>query len=184
MKASEQRLLIILIAMVAVFATGFMTMRMLDWQRALDKKARSVQLRRAETEALLAEAGLWSARLAWLRESQPPMTNINRASSELSKALDDSAKTHNVTIENGQFVEPVETAHFHQVGKTLLVKTEIKPLFQWLHEMLSPETFHMVSHLTIVPLPEDPKKVTATIHVSRLYSLAKPAGDGTEGSTP
>ncbi|MBL9132360.1 MAG: hypothetical protein JNG86_14240 [Verrucomicrobiaceae bacterium] len=186
MKASEQRLLMVLIAMVAIFATGFMSMRMLAWQRTLDKKALSVQQRKADTETLLAEAGLWSERLAWLRTAQPQMVNINKASSELDKALLDSAKKHSVTIENGQFQEPVETAHFHQVGKTLLVKTEIKPLFQWLHEMLSPESFHMVSHLTITPLPEDPKKVTATIHISRLYSTAQasPPANTVETKTP
>ncbi|MFM2169199.1 MAG: hypothetical protein RIS79_3570, partial [Verrucomicrobiota bacterium] len=44
MKASEQRLVLVLIILVAVFATGFTTMRMLAWQRALEKKARSVAM--------------------------------------------------------------------------------------------------------------------------------------------
>lgn len=173
MKASEQRLLMVLIVLVVVFCTGFMTMRMLDWQTLLDRKARSITTRKAETHRLLAEAGMWSERLGWLRTAQPQMSNVNRANSDLDKALLDSAKRHSVVIENKQLQEPVETAHFHQVGETLLVKTEIKPLFQWLHEMLSPDTFHMVSHLTIMPLPEDPTKVSATIHISRLYSLTQ-----------
>ena len=44
MKASEQRLVVILIVLVALFCTGFMSMRMLAWQGALDKRARSVEL--------------------------------------------------------------------------------------------------------------------------------------------
>lgn len=179
MKASEQRLVMVLIVLVALFCTGFMSMRMVAWQGTLDKKARSVATRKADTERLLAEAGIWGDRLGWLRTAQPQMSNVNRANSDLDKALTDSAKRHSVSIENKQIQEPVETAHFHQVGETLLVKTEIKPLFQWLHEMLSPDTFHMVSHLTIMPLPEDPTKVSATIHISRLYSLTQTGAPNT-----
>lgn len=185
MKASEQRLLMILIAMVALFATGFATMRMLDWQAALDKRARSIHMRKAETETLLAEAALWSERLAWLRTAQPQMSNVNRANSDLDKELIESTRKHNVSVENKQVQEPVETQHFHQVGETLLVKSEIKSLFQWLHEMMAPDKFYMVSHLTITPLPEDAKKITATVHVSRLYSLTKSSAANTvDNKTP
>ena len=70
MKASEQRLVLVLIILVAVFATGFTTMRMLAWQRTLEKKARSVAMRTNETKQLLTEAPMWEERLAWLLPGQ------------------------------------------------------------------------------------------------------------------
>jgi hypothetical protein len=177
MKASEQRLVMILLLLVAVFGSGFMSMRMVNWQRALEKKERSLAMRKQETQQLLAESTVWEAKLAWLRTAQPVMSSVNKANSELVKTLAEQAKKHDVTIENNQVQEPVETPHFHQVGETLLVKAEVKALFQWLHELLAPESFYLVSHLTITPLPEEPKKITAQVHVTRLYSLTKAAAD-------
>lgn len=185
MKASEQRLVLVLIILVAVFATGFTTMRMLGWQRTLEKKARSVAMRTTETRQLLTEAPMWEERLAWLRTAQPQMTNVNKANGDLDTSLAETARNNNVTIENKELQEPVETSYFHQVGETVLVKTEVKSLMQWLHELQSPESFTLVSHLTIQPVPEDAGKVTATVHVSRLFSLNKPATDNTvETKTP
>mgnify|MGYP000945743483 FL=1 len=138
MKASEQRLVLVLIILVAVFATGFTTMRMLVWQRTLEKKARSVAMRTNETKQLLTEAPMWEERLAWLRTAQPQMTSVNKANNELDQSLVETARNSGVTIENKQLQEPVETAYFHQVGETVLVKTEVKPLMQWLHELHSP----------------------------------------------
>lgn len=185
MKASEQRLVVILIALVAVFATGFMSMRMLAWQGALEKKERSISTRQADTQRLLAESDLWEERLAWLRTAQPHMVSVDKANIDLDKALLESARKHDITIEGKQLQESGETAHFHQVGASLIVKAEIKPLFMWLHEMLSPDSFHMVSSLAISPLPDDPKKVTATIFIWRLYSLTKtPPSNTVETKTP
>jgi Type II secretion system (T2SS), protein M subtype b len=184
-KASEQRLILVLIVLVAVFATGFTAMRMLGWQRALEKKTRSVTMRTNETKQLLTEAPMWEERLAWLRTAQPQMSNVNKANSDLDKSLVETASKNNVAIENKQIQEPVETSYFHQVGETVLVKTELKPLFQWLHELQTPESFTLVSHLTIQPLPDDPAKVTATVHISRLFSLTQaPAENTVETKTP
>jgi hypothetical protein len=178
-KASEQRLVLLLIILVTIFATGFATMRMLSWQRTLEKKARSVAMRTNETQQLLTEAPMWEERLAWLRSSQPQMTSVNKANNELDQSLVETAKKSRVTIENKQLQEPVETPYFHQVGETVLVKTEVKSLMQWLHELQSPESFTLVSHLTIQPVPEDAGKVTATVHVSRLFSPLKSAAENT-----
>ncbi|MFM7605260.1 MAG: GspMb/PilO family protein [Prosthecobacter sp.] len=179
MKASEQRLLLLLIILVAVFATGFATLRMLNWQRTLEKKTRSVAMRTHETQQLLTEAPMWEERLAWLRTSQPQMTSVNKANNDLDQSLVETAKNSRVSIENKQLQEPVETPYFHQVGETVLVKTEVKSLMQWLHELQSPESFTLVSHLTIQSAPEDAGKVTATVHVSRLFSPHKPATENT-----
>lgn len=177
MKASEQRLIFVLMVLVAVFATGFASMRMLNWQRINEKKARSVAQRTQETKQLLTEAPMWEQRLAWLRDAQPQMTSVNKANNELDQSLVETARNNGVTIENKQLQEPVETSYFHQVGETVLVKAEVKPLMQWLHALQSPENFTLVSHLTIQPLPEDTGKVTATVHLSRLFSLTKTAQD-------
>jgi hypothetical protein len=183
MKASEQRLVLVLIILVAVFATGFTAMRMLGWQRTLDKKARSVVMRANETKQLLTEAPMWEERLAWLRTAQPQMTSVNKANNDLDQSLVETAKNNNVTIENKQLQEPAETSYFHQVGETVIVKTEVKQLVQWLHALQTPESFTLVSHLTIQPVPEDTTKVTATVHVSRLFSLTKTPTENTVETT-
>ena len=184
MKASEQRLVMILIALVAVFATGFMSMRMLAWQRALDKKDRSVAMRQTEMEQMLAEKDVWQQKLDFLRQKQPPMKNVNAANKELYQFINESAQKHSLEINNRQNVQPAEGTYFHQVGETLVIKAEVKPLMQWMHELLSPDSFYYISSLSIQPLPEDNSKVLAQVHVTRLYAPAEASSAESSADTP
>jgi hypothetical protein len=172
MKASEQRLIALLLILTVIFATGLMTMRMLAWQRALDKTERSLTMRQAEVEQMLSEKDVWQQKLAFVRTAQPPMKNVNVANKELYQFVTESAQKHSLEINNRQTVQPAESAYFHQVGETLIIKSSIKPLMQWMHELLAPDSFYYISALTLQPLPEDNTKVIANVHVTRLYSPA------------
>ena len=180
MKPSEQRLILLLLVLVGIFATAFMSMRMLAWQRALDKKDRSVAMRQTEMEQMLAEKDVWQQKLDFLRQKQPPMKNVNAANKELYQFINESAQKHSLEINNRQTVTPEENTYFHQVGETLVIKGEVKPLMQWMHEVLSPDSFYYISSMSLQPLPEDNSKVLAQVHVTRLYA---PAGSTPEENT-
>ncbi|MBK8091475.1 MAG: hypothetical protein IPK32_05655 [Verrucomicrobiaceae bacterium] len=172
MKPSEKRLIMLLLVLVALFATGFTTMRMLAWQRGLEKRERSQTMRREETQQLLAEAPMWEQKLQWLRKVQPPMKNVNTANSELDLLLNESLRKHGLQTDVREFVEDVKSDHFHQVGVTVRVNSEIKPLLNWMHELLAPDSFYFISKFTLTPMPEDNAKVSAELHVTRLYAPA------------
>jgi hypothetical protein len=185
MKPSEQRLILLLLVLVGIFATAFTSMRMLAWQRTLDKKDRSVAMRQAEVEQMLGEKDVWQQKLDFLRQKQPPMKNVNAANKELYQFVSESAQKHNLEINNRQTVQPAEGTYFHQVGETLVIKAEVKPLMQWMHELLSPDSFYYISSLSLQPLPEDNSKVLAQVHVTRLYSPAEASPpENTVDATP
>ena len=124
MKPSEQRLILLLLVLVGIFATAFTSMRMLAWQRTLDKKDRSVAMRQAEVEQMLGEKDVWQQKLDFLRQKQPPMKNVNAANKELYQFVSESAQKHNLEINNRQTVQPAEGTYFHQVGETLVIKAD------------------------------------------------------------
>lgn len=184
MKPSEQRLILLLLVLVGIFATAFMSMRMLAWQRALDKKDRSVAMRQTEMEQMLAEKDVWQQKLDFLRQKQPPMKNVNAANKELYQFINESAQKHSLEINNRQTVTPEENTYFHQVGETLVIMSEVKPLMQWMHEVLSPDSFYYISSLALSPLPADNSKVQATVHVTRLYAPAEASSAENTADTP
>ena len=169
MKASEKRLILVLVVLAAVCGGAILSPRLLRQQHALERREQALELKRTESVAILAEADLWKQRLDWLQTTQPSMSSENDASKELLEGLLSSAATLGLTVQKQLLHEPVNAEFYREVGVTLTVKGTLPAVFRWMHQVLSPETFCMVAGLKVVPDSADTSNVVATVHFSRLY---------------
>jgi hypothetical protein len=172
MKASERRLIMILVVLAAVCGGVVLSQRLLSMQHGIERREQTLELRQMEAQALLAETDLWQQRLEWLQVSQPPMSSENEASQELLEGLLTSAAAQGLVVQKKQLHEPVSEKFYREVGVTLTVKGGLPAVFRWMHQILSPESFCVVTELKVVPDSADPASVVATIHFSRLHAPA------------
>jgi Tfp pilus assembly protein PilO len=172
MKASERRLLTILGVLASVCAAALLSQRLLGKQRALDQREHAMELQQAEADALLAEAPLWSARLDWLKTNQPAMTSENQASQDLLDELVATTSANHLTVQKKQLHEAAQQSFYNEVGVTITVQGDLPDLFRWLHGLLSPESFRLVSQLRITPDAKDQSKIVATLRINRRHSPA------------
>jgi len=170
MKASERRLIMILVVLAAVCGGAVLSQRLLRLQHGIERREQTLDLRQMEAQALLAETDLWQQRLDWLQTSQPSMTGENEASQELLESLLTSAAAQGLVVQKKQLQEPVSAKFYREVGVTLTVKGALPSVFRWMHQILSPSSFCVVTELKVVPDSADPASVVAIIHFSRLHA--------------
>lgn len=169
MKASEKRLISILLVLAVICGGAIISQRLLKRQRGIERREQALELRQMESGAILAEAELWKERLGWLEGTQPQMTSENEASKELLESLLASASTLGLTVQKKQLHEPLAQPYYREVGVTLTLKGTLPAIFRWMHQALSPEAFCTVTGLKVVPDNEDTSNVIATVRFSRLY---------------
>lgn len=177
MKASEKRLIAILAVLAAVCGGVILSQSLLRKQRELDRRAEALELKQMEATAMLAEGDLWKARYDWLKATQPPMTSGSQATQDLLQEMLASAAQHNLVVQKQQLLETTRQLYYHEVGVTLTMLGDLPDFFRWLHGMLSPESFRMVSLLKIVPDAQDKSKVVFTVRLNRRYAPALTAHD-------
>lgn len=170
MKASERRLLSILGVLAAVCGGAILSQRLLLKQHAIERREQTLELKRMEHQAMMAEADLWKQRLDWLQEKQPSMSSVNQASEDLLEKLLAAASSQGLTIQKKQLHEPVTAVYYREIGVTLTVKGPLSSVFRWMHGLLTPESFRVVSQLRITPDAANPAEVIAVMHVSQLHS--------------
>lgn len=172
MKASEQRLVAILAVLAAVCGGAILSQSLLRKQKELDRRAQALELKQAEAAAMLAEGALWKDRYDWLKATQPPMTSGSQATQDLLQEMLATAASHNLVVQKQQLLETTRQAYYHEVGVTLTLLGDLPDFFRWLHGMLSPESFRMVSLLKIVPDTQDKSKIVFTVRLNRRYAPA------------
>ena len=181
MKASERRLLLILGLLALLCGTAVLVQRLLVLQRSTARRVQSLELRQTESRAMLAEAGLWKARLEWLKQHQPPMVSENQASEELLEAMLSLANKYHLAVQKKQLHEVSGLSFYRQVGVTLTVQGDLPDVFRWMHALLTPESFRLVSQLKILPDAKDPSKVVVIVRIDRRHAPAASAIDSTRG---
>ena len=172
MKPGERRLIAILCVLAAISGGAIMSQMLLRKQSSLGRKQQTLELKRMEAEAMLGEASLWKARLDWLKANRPSMTSENQASQELLDEVLAAAARQNLTVQKKQLHEATQTSFFHEVGVTLTLTGELPDVFRWLHGLLAPESFRMVSYLKILPDAQDASKVTVIARINRRHAPA------------
>ncbi|HBJ85688.1 MAG TPA: hypothetical protein DDZ88_17800, partial [Verrucomicrobiales bacterium] len=83
-----------------------------------------------------------------------------------------AAARQNLTVQKKQLHEASQTSFFHEVGVTLTLTGDLPDVFRWLHGLLAPESFRMVSYLKILPDAQDAAKVTVIARVNRRHAPA------------
>lgn len=170
MKASERRLLVILGVLAAICGGVILSQSLLRKQHELDRRAQALQLKQMEASAMLAEADLWKARFAWLKANQPAMSSESQASQALLDQMQAAASAHHLVVQKTTLHEAVRQASYNEVGVTLVMLGDLPDFFRWMHSMLSPESFRMVSFLKIVPDTQEKAKIVFTVRINRRHS--------------
>jgi len=181
MKASERRLILILGVLALLCLTALIVRSLLILQRSTARRVQSLELRQIESRAMLAEAGLWKARLEWLKEHQPPMASENQASEELLEAVLSLANKHHLTVQKKQLHEVSGLSFYREVGVTLTMLGDLPDVFRWMHALLTPESFRLVSQLKILPDAKDPSKVLVIVRIDRRHAPAGGTNDNPKG---
>lgn len=184
MKPSEVRLLSLLGALAALCGGAIMSQSLLNKQRDLSRRAQALELKQMEANGVLAEAELWKARYEWLLAHQPAMTSGSQASQELLDELQEAASQHNLVVQKKQLHEATRHTYYHEVGVTLTLQGDIPDFFRWLHSMLSPESFRMVSLLKIVPDTQDKSKIVFTVRMNRRHAPELAAAAAASSADP
>ncbi len=177
MKASERRLIAILALLAAVCGGAILSQSLLRKQRELERRGQTLELRQMEASAMLAEADLWKARLEWLRSNQPAMSSESQATQALLDEMQAAAAKHNLVVQKKTLHEATHQPFYNEVGVTLVMQGELPDFFRWLHGMLSPDSFRMVSSLKITPDAQDKAKIIYTVRLNRRHSTALTAVD-------
>lgn len=170
MKASERRLLMTLGVLVAICGGVLLSQRLLRRQHAIKRREHTLELQQMESQAMLAEAEIWKQRLSWLQASQPMMNSENEASEELLEFLLTTAAAQRLTVQKKQLHEPIIAAYYREVGVTLTVRGPLPSVFRWMHGLLAPEAFRVVSRLKITPDSASPADVVAVMRISQLHA--------------
>jgi len=96
----------------------------------------------------------------------------------LDEVLEAAAK-QSLTVQKKQLHEASQTSFFHEVGVTLTLTGDLPDVFRWLHGLLAPESFRMVSFLKILPDTQDASKVSVIARVNRRHAPAITAAEST-----
>lgn len=169
MKASERRLLMIFLAVIAAFGGLLLSERLQAWDHRLDLREREAALLQTEASMLLAEEPQWLAKGAWLTATQPVAQSELEANENLLGSLLGAATSGGLQISKTQ-LEPVQnTSFYQQFGITLNAKGEVPALMRWIHTTLQPDAFYVMPLLRITPDKDDPPKVTAQVRFWRWY---------------
>lgn len=169
MKASERRLALLAMMVVAIIAGLVLGKHFLAWQRALDSTEAGLTAESEDAKALLKEMPLWSARGQWLTKTQPMEKSDLEAENETLQQLVDKAKAQGLTVEQQAYQERVKNEYYHQHGVTLTVKGELPNVFRWIYSVQSPADFRVVPQMRIVPDKQDPSKVDCSIQFWHWY---------------
>lgn len=170
MKASERRLIAILALLAAVCGGAILSQSLLRKQRELERRTQALELKQMEATAMLSESDLWMARHDWLRSNQPAMSSDSQATQELIEEMQNAAAKHNLVVQKKLLHEAVHQPFYNEVGVTLTMEGDLPDFFRWLHGMLSPESFRMVSLLKIAPDAQDKAKIIFTVRLNRRHS--------------
>lgn len=170
MKASEIRLLKLLLLLLFLCGGAVLSRSLLRRQRIIGQREHAQGLRQMEASAALAEASLWQARQQWLDSHQPLMTDENHASQQLLGDVLHLASAHRLTVQKQQLHEPSGHPFFHEVSVTVSLVGDLPSVIRWLHALQSPESFRWVSQFRMVPDSKDPHSLFITARISRLHA--------------
>lgn len=169
MKPSEQKLLVILITVLAIGGGVIGSSSLLAWQHRLDAAERKAELDQMESAALLARAEEFAARSKWLEVHQPVAASDREADELVQHEVIDRATASGIEVKNWQFVEPTVNESCLQAGVSMIVRGELAGVFRWLCAVQAPEKFFVVPDIKITPDKDDPGKVVCALQVLRWY---------------
>jgi len=175
MSPREKKLLIF-------FATaGFMVVNFLAyaWFDGASVRIRSereeAKLAVERAEMLRASSELVADQMAWLAEQQPEPIAFQDAQTALQGFVEQQARANGLTIRT-QRPLPVDDsgAHYHRARMQIEVTGREQSLYQWLHNIKSPEEFRATTRILVNPNREDDTLIDCRADIEQWFVPAAP----------
>lgn len=174
MTASEQRLALVLGAVVLLGGSFIALTKLKAWKGRVDTLAMEVETRRLEADDLLSQKDFWSQRSAWLEEKLPQHTIAGESLQKLLDRIDTLASKYEVSLPQKQPGEPVERPGLTSANVTVTAQGKMKALLQWLHELQQPDEFISIPSINFIPAEEKSEDVIATMNIQKWFRLPPP----------
>lgn len=173
MKASEKRLLFILLGMFFLGAIVIGSDYYLDRRDLLLAERAELENEWVRIETLFEEREVWEIRSAWLSQNQPAFTTAEEVEQgiyqeALAKGVD------GVSTSKRTLLPTLTTPDYVQAGVALTAAGDLKDVFRWLYDLNRPEAFRVIRNLKVVPDKEAPEKIIATFELLRWYAPPAP----------
>ncbi len=124
----------------------------------------------ATLREILTERDLWESRDQWLNAHQPKLENREQAPVALLDYLKQSARTHNVALENPQ-LGTLESQPTHQaVSVTIDTRSSWDSLIALLHTLQQPEAFIVLESAMLEIDPNDATRMHGRFKIARWYA--------------
>ncbi len=169
MSTKEKRLL--LIFFVLLFLVGGVVLFDSYWDRRKELLAAREILENEwiAIETLLEEREKWEVRRHWLDLNQPKFTSDEEISQEIFRIA--LAEQHpSVRVSKQTLLPTRTTAHFTEVGVSLVAGGSLPDVSKWIFGLTGPESFYAIRNLKIMPDKENQKDILSQMELLRWYT--------------
>ena len=163
MNQREQRLAMIVLAMVICGGGWIVFSQMGKWRKSIDERDYKLSLRKTEADELLKQKDFWHLRSEWLSAQQEEYPSRNEADNKIYTLVDETAKKHGLTTMR-QLAEPEEVQGMTSATVLVEAKGPLESVLRWLYDLQKPAAFISVKSIALKSNPED----TALVIVSDL----------------
>ncbi len=144
---SETRLMLVLglllFAVANLVIWNILSGRRAEWLAEQDRQ-RSAQM---EHRTWLGQRDLWTQRIAWLEEKQPPATSP----SALLESVQQAAQKHAIEVKDPKLVSPNPQPFYTEIAVGLSLIGPIDKLAAWVADIQQPAHFRLLKQLVIKP---------------------------------
>jgi len=134
----------------------------------LNHKVNNLQADQDAAETALKEIPQWTARRAWLKEKQPPMTSDGDAKASVLDFVEKGATAHKLEIVEQSLNDIQKTSGGVRVNVSIKVKGSMQNLVEWLAPLQKPDDFYAVT-LFSLKADADQKSFDCTLQVARFF---------------
>jgi hypothetical protein len=122
------------------------------------------------------ERDLWTKRAEWIQKHQPVLKDAGEASKLLDEQLRPVAQKYKILLENPQIGSGESTPNHQAVFATFEIKSEWRPLVQFLYEIQQPEAFIVFESVNLSVDTNEPTMMRGKFKVARWFAPAQHKG--------
>lgn len=169
---NEKVILAVLIAIVVVWGNYFGYNWLAKKQKLQEVALRELLDAQRDATADLQDednSQLWSKRLSWIEENEPPGGDEAALQPQVLEAVRKAALDNKLDFSSPKIDAVQSTPAGTRVNVTITVKGPMEPLCKWLAALQQPENFYAVSSFSLKVDPDDDKAMLCTVQLGRYF---------------
>lgn len=169
MSQREQRLAMIVLAMLILGGGWIVFSQMGKWRKSIDERDFKLTVKKAEAEELLKQKDFWHLRSQWLESKLEPYPSRNEADNKIYELVEETARKQGLTLMR-QLTEPEEVQGMTSAGVIIEAKGKLESILRWLYDLQKPNAFISIKSLSLKSNPEDSSLVIVSdLKVQKWY---------------